>query len=50
MDKSRRQKAERRKEKGEREMVVNISNLTAGIYFFIITTDKGTITKKIIKQ
>ena len=32
------------------EMVIDISNLQAGIYFVKITTEQGEITKKVIKQ
>jgi len=43
-------KAESRKQKGERNMEIDISMLSAGLYFVKITTEKGIITKKIIKQ
>jgi hypothetical protein len=41
------QSSETRNPKSE---TLNISNLPAGIYFLRITTDKGVITKKIVKQ
>jgi hypothetical protein len=44
----RKQKAESRK--GEKENVVDISELSAGIYFVKISTEQGIITKKIIKN
>ncbi|MDR0207349.1 MAG: T9SS type A sorting domain-containing protein [Bacteroidales bacterium] len=31
-------------------MVINISNLPNGIYFVMITTEQGRVTKKVIKQ
>ena len=43
----RKEKGEERR--GEKEIVINISHLQAGFYFLQITTDKGIITKKIIK-
>jgi len=46
----RKQKAEGRKQKGEETIVIDISNLPNGIYFVEIATEKGTITKKMIKQ
>jgi len=30
--------------------LIDISNLSAGVYFLKITTEKGIVTKKIIKQ
>jgi hypothetical protein len=36
--------------KAEDTMVINISNLPNGIYFVMITTEKGRVTKKVIKQ
>jgi hypothetical protein len=46
----RRQKAESRKGEEEKgEVVMDISDLQVGIYFVKIITDKGVITKKIIK-
>jgi len=44
----RKQKVERRKEKGN-WVVINISHLQTGIYFVKISTEPGTITKKVIK-
>jgi len=44
------QKAECRKQNAEDTMIVNISNLPNGIYFVMITTEKGIVTKKVIKQ
>jgi len=41
-------KAEKRNSEGE--MVMDISNLANGIYFVEITTEKGVITKKMIRQ
>jgi len=41
------QKAESRN--GEKEIVVNISELSAGIYFVKISTESGIVTKKVIK-
>ena len=38
------------KQNVEREIVINISNLASGLYFVEITTEKGVITKKMIKQ
>ena len=38
------------KQNAGREMVIDISNLANGIYFVEITTEKGVITKKVIKQ
>jgi len=38
------------KQNFEREMVIDISNLSNGIYFVDITTEKGIVTKKVIKQ
>ena len=29
---------------------IDVSNLTAGIYFIHITTDRGIVTKKVIKE
>jgi hypothetical protein len=46
----RKQKAESRKQNGERIVGFDISHLTAGIYFIKIETDKGFITKKIVKM
>ena len=43
----RKQKAENRKHEGE--ILMDISRLQAGIYFVRITTEKGIITKKIVK-
>jgi hypothetical protein len=36
--------------KAEDTMVINISNIPNGIYFVMITTEKGRVTKKVIKQ
>jgi hypothetical protein len=36
--------------KAEDTMVINISNLPNGIYFVMITTEQGRVTKKVIKQ
>ena len=38
-----------KRRKGEKELVINISELEAGVYFVKITTEKGVVTKKIIK-
>ena len=46
----RKQKAESRREKEEKEAVMDISHLSAGIYFVRIETEKGIVTKKVIKQ
>ena len=47
----RRQKSRRaEKQKGEGEVVINISHLANGIYFVEITTEKGVVVKKVIKQ
>ena len=43
----RKQKTESRK--GEKEIVVNISELPAGVYFVKISTESGILTKKVIK-
>ena len=46
----RKQKAERRKgEKENGKVVMDISELHSGIYFVKITTEKGAVTKKIVK-
>ena len=44
------QKGERTREKGEGEIVMDISNLSAGIYFVKITTEAGIVTQKVIKN
>jgi len=44
------QKGERRKEKGESEIVIDISYLSSGIYFVKIQTEKGTKMQKVIKN
>jgi len=36
--------------KAENTIVINVSNLPNGIYFVKITTEKGIVTKKVIKQ
>jgi len=46
----RKQKGERRKEKGEREIVIDISELYNGIYFVKIQTENGIVVKKVIKN
>jgi hypothetical protein len=46
----RRQKAESRRQNGEREVIVNVSHLSTGVYFVKITTVQGTVTKKVIKN
>jgi len=45
MVESRKQKAEGRKQKE-----IDISHLHSGVYFVKIATDKGMVTKKIIKH
>jgi len=42
--------AERRMEKGENEIVINISHLAVGVYFIMINTDEGIAIKKVIKN
>jgi len=37
-------------QKHEEEIVINISHLSAGMYFVQITTKTGTITKKVVKE
>ena len=44
------QKEERSKEQGEGEMVIDISNLSAGVYMIKFDTDKGVIHKKVVKE
>jgi len=36
--------------KAENTIVINVSNLPNGIYFVMIKTEKGIVTKKVIKQ
>jgi len=38
------------KQNGEGTMVIDIANLAKGIYFIEITTEKGMVVKKVIKQ
>ena len=45
----RKQKAEGRKQKAENEMVLDISGLSAGVYFVRISTEKGVVNKKVVK-
>ena len=45
----RKQKAESRKQKAESEMVLDISHLSAGVYFIRISTEKGVVNKKVVK-
>jgi len=35
---------------GQSHIEINISHLPAGVYFIKITTDKGTVTKKVMKN
>ena len=35
---------------GQSEIIINISDLSAGVYFVKINTDAGIVTKKVIKQ
>jgi len=44
------QKAESRRQKTESEIVLDISNLAAGIYFVKVVTEKGEVIKKVVKQ
>jgi hypothetical protein len=44
----RKQKAESRKEKGEREVVVNVSHLAAGVYFLRIYSETGITIKNVV--
>jgi len=37
-------------ESNEATESMDVSNLTAGVYFIHITTDRGIVTKKIIKK
>jgi hypothetical protein len=46
----RKQKAEGRRQKAEKEMVIDISELASGMYFIRIQTENSVITKKVIKQ
>jgi len=46
----RKQITESRKQKAEREIVIDISHLPAGVYFVKVMTEQGGITKKIIKR
>jgi len=46
----RKQKAESRKQKAEREIEIDISALQAGIYFVKIYTESEVVTKKVIKN
>jgi len=39
-----------RKSGAEGEVVLDISYLVAGIYFVKITTEKGEVIKKVVKQ
>jgi len=45
----RKQKAESRRQKAENEMVLDISGLSAGVYFVRISTEKGVVNKKVVK-
>ena len=45
----RKQKGESRKEKAESVIVLDISALQTGLYFVKITTENGTLTKKVVK-
>jgi len=45
----RKQKAESRRQKAEREVVIDISHLSQGIYILRITADGNIYTKKVIK-
>jgi hypothetical protein len=44
------QKAESRKQKAEGEMVIDVSNLTAGVYFIRIIDKDGSSVQKFIKE
>jgi hypothetical protein len=44
------QKVESKKQKAEKETVIDLSHLPAGIYFLQITTDTGIVTRKVIKE
>jgi aminopeptidase N len=46
----RKQKGEGRKEKGEKEVLMDISHLIPGIYFIRIQTENGMVITKIIKN
>lgn len=45
----RKQKGENRRQKAEREIVLDISALQAGFYFVKITTENGTLIRKVVK-
>jgi hypothetical protein len=44
------QKTANRKQNGEAEMIVDIAHLPTGMYIVKITTEKGIIVEKIIKN
>jgi hypothetical protein len=46
----RKQKAESRRQKAESEMVINVSNLSAGIYFIKLFTEQGALVQRFIKE
>ena len=46
----RKQKAESRKQKAEGTVLMDISELTVGIYFVKITTDAGEVVRKVVKN
>jgi len=46
----RKQKGESRRQKGERNVKIDISLLPAGVYFVKITTEAGITMRKVIKN
>jgi hypothetical protein len=46
----RKQKAEGRRQKAENEVVMNISNLPAGVYFVKIITERGCSVQRFVKE
>jgi hypothetical protein len=46
----RKQKTERRRQKAESEIVMDILSLPTGVYFVKIYTEKGMVVEKVIKN
>jgi len=46
----RKQKAESRRQNGEREVILDIANLSAGVYFVRLTDESGFSVQKFVKE